>query len=94
MNHPRSAHGNVLQIRQRLNCVLRRLRHQVIVHAVFLVQKEDGRGLETAAERNQQAGRDVALAETALLGLGTVNRDMKLRVVESLLDAQVGIAAA
>src|ERR1035438_1388859 len=89
-NHSRSTDGNVLQIRQRLNCVLRRLRHKVIVHAVLLVQKEDGRGLETAAERNQQAGRDIALAEAALLGLGSVHRYVKLRVVECLLDAQVG----
>ena len=56
-NHSRSTDGNVLQIRQRLNCVLRRLRHKAIVHAVLLVQKEDGCGLETAAERNQQIGR-------------------------------------
>src|ERR1035438_3639192 len=58
MDHPRSAHGNVLQISQRLNCVLWRLRHQAIVHAVFLVQKEDGRSLETSAERNQQRSEE------------------------------------
>src|ERR1035441_4024380 len=90
MYHPRSAHGNVLQIGQRLDIVLWRLCHQIIVHSVLLVQKEDGRGLETTAERNQQAGGDVALAEAALCGLGAVHRNMELRIVESLLDTQVG----
>src|ERR1035438_1462565 len=69
--------------------VLGSLRHQVVVHAVFAVQKEGRGGLEAAAQRNQQACRDVPLREASLLRLRAIDGDVKPRIIEGLLDAQV-----
>ena len=81
-----------MQILKRLNGVLRRLLHQVVVHAVLPVQEERGRDLKTSAQRNQQAVGDIARRVAALRGFGAVDRDVKLRVIEILLDARVGHA--
>src|SRR5260370_38122272 len=49
-NHPRSAEGNVLQVRKRLDLILRGLRDHCILHAVLPVQEECRRSLKAAAE--------------------------------------------
>ena len=87
----RSGPGNrdVLKVLQRIQPVLRRLGRDGIAHAILGIQPVGRRSLETAAERNQQVGGNVALRESGQLGLGPVHIDVQMRFIEGLLNAQV-----
>ncbi len=80
---------NVLQLLQGVDTVLRSLRRDGVAHAILGIEPVSRRGLETAAQRNQQVGRNVALREADQLRLGPVNIDVQMRFIERLLDAQI-----
>ena len=69
--------------------VLRRLRRDVVADAGGGVEPERRRGLKTAAQRDQQVLRHVALREADLLGLGAVHVEMQLGIIEGLLNPQI-----
>src|SRR5207248_3055378 len=49
--------------------------------------------LEAAAQRDEQAAGEVAGGESRLSGLGAVERDVELRIVEALMNPEVDEAA-
>src|SRR5262249_21446135 len=51
-----------------------------------------GIGLKAAAQRIEHAGGDITESESALGGFGAVDGDVKLGIIELLLDAKVGYA--
>ena len=55
-----AVHRQVLQVLQRTDIVLGRLDHDVVADAVFGIEPEGRRGLETAAEGIQDGGGDIA----------------------------------
>ena len=81
--------GDVAQVVERLDVVLRRLRDDGVVHAVLVVEEELGSELGAAAQDIQQAAAYVFFCEAALLGLGAVDVDGKDGIVVGLLDAEV-----
>src|SRR5258708_4182966 len=85
-----SRDGNILDIRDRLDSVLRGLRNQVVVHAVLPVDEEVWRDLEAPAQRVQHARSNVFFLVSRLQCLGPVHVHIKRWVVEWLLDVQVG----
>ena len=85
----RPGNRDVLQVLQRIHAVLRRLGRDGIAHAILGVKPVRRRSLETAAERDQQVGGNVALGEASQLRLGPVHINVQMRFVEGLLDAQV-----
>src|SRR5258706_4230408 len=84
--------GNVLQVLQRLDGVLRSLGDEVVAGAVLIVQEKNGGYLEAAAERVEHAVGDVAFRKAGLRGFGAVDGDFVLRVIERLLHVRVGDA--
>ena len=87
---PAPGDRDVFQILQRIHPVLRSLGRDGVAHAVLRVEPVRRRGLEAAAERNQQVVGNVALREAGQLRLGPVHIDVQMRFIEGLLDAQVG----
>ena len=85
-------HRDIGEIRHRVDAVLRHLRDDRIGHAVLGVEPEIRLDLDAARQRHQQAVGDVALGEPDLAGQRTIDIDVDLRIVESLLDAQIGDA--
>jgi hypothetical protein len=65
---------------------LRRLGDQVVVHPVGVVQEEQRRNLEAAAQRVQDIAGDLPLGMAALRGFGAIDGDVELGIVEGLLD--------
>ena len=82
--------GRLLQLGHGVEPVLRRLDGDVVADAVARIEIEVGRGLEAAAERDQQALRHVLLGEADGSGAGAVDIDGHVGIVEGLLDARVG----
>src|SRR5207302_7531728 len=72
-----------------IRLILRRLRGDVVAHAVLRVQPERRCRLKTTAQRHKQVARDVTRRITGLLRLGSVDIDLQLRSVERLLNSQV-----
>src|SRR5207244_8319256 len=62
---------------------------EVVADAVLPVQEERRRGLEAAAQRDEQAAGEVPGGEAALSGLRAVDGDIELRIVEALMDSKV-----
>ena len=77
------------QILERLHVVLRRLRHQVVVHAILLLRKNIGAVWKLPLRRIDDAVGDVALGTARLLRLGAIDRDVEVGIVELLLDARI-----
>ena len=84
--------GMFSSVLQRIHPVLRSLGRDGIAHAILGIEPVGRRRLETAAERDQQVGGNVALREPGQLRLGPVHINAQMRFVEGLLDAQVGRA--
>ena len=80
---------NILQVLQRIHAVLRSLGRDGVAHAVLGIEPVGRRRLETAAERDQQVGGNIALREPDQLRLGPVHIDVQMGLIERLLDAQV-----
>src|SRR2546422_2722204 len=80
---------DVLDVVQRLDPVLRGLGREVVVDPVLPVQEEGRRGLEAAAQGDEQAAGEVPRGESGLSRLRAVDGDVELRVVEALMDAEV-----
>ena len=87
---PRGREGNVLEILEGVERVLRRLHRDVVAHPVLGVQPEARRGLKATAGGGEQAARDVPLLQAHLQGLGAIDVDHQLGIVGRLLDAQIG----
>ncbi len=85
-----SGDGDILDVLDRLDSVLRRLRNQVVVHAVLPVDKEHRRDLEASAQRVQHTRSNVYLPVSGLQCLGPVHSYIERRIIERLLDMQVG----
>ena len=83
---------DVLQPLQRIQPVLRSLSRDGVAHSIFGIEPVGRRRLETAAQRDQQVGCNVALGESRQLCLGAVHIDAQVGFIEGLLDAQVGRA--
>ena len=83
---------HVRQVRHAVDAVLRHLGDDRIGDAVFGVEPEIRLDLAAAGERDEQAVGDVALGQPDLVGKRAVDVDIDLRIVEHLLDAQVGDA--
>ncbi len=81
--------GDVLEVLHRVHLVLRRLRHNVVIHHVAPIEEEHGRHLEAAAQRIEHAGGNVLLRIPALRGLGAVYVYLKSGIVVGLLNADV-----
>ena len=80
---------NILEILQRIDAILRRLRRDVVAHAGSRIEPECRRRLGAAAQRNQQVVRHVLLREAYLTCFRPVYFDVKFRVVERLLNPQI-----
>ena len=68
------------------------LRRDDVAHTISGIEPVRRAGLETSAGRDQQAAGDIALRQPDVLRLGTVHIDQKMRIVERLLNMQVGRA--
>ncbi len=87
--HGLAGDGDVIQIANRGDIVLRRLRHQAISHAVLGIEPIGGRGLKASAQGDQQTVGDVELRVAALDGLGAIDVDLNSRQIEELVNAQI-----
>ena len=61
-----------------------------VADAVSRIQPEFRRGLKTAAQRNQRAVGDIVLRVPALFGLGAIDGDVDLGLIERLVHPQIG----
>ncbi|ARF90813.1 putative autotransporter protein [Burkholderia cenocepacia] len=74
---------------QRIHRVLRRLHEHRVADAVARIEPEVRRRLRAAGQRDQQVLRDVALVETGLDRLRTIDVHVDSGFVAGLLDARV-----
>ena len=81
---------HALQVAQRIEQILRRLRGHVVAHAIFGIEPKGRRGLEGATERHQQRSGDIPLCQSDVLRARAVHVHKEPRLVERLLDVQVG----
>src|SRR4029453_7993847 len=84
------ADRNILQVLEGLDRILRSLGDQAVVHPVLPVEELHGGDLIAPAEREEHAVRNVAGGEAGPRGLGAVHAHLQLRVVEILVDAEIG----
>ncbi len=77
---------------QRIDPVLRRLHANVVVDAVGPVHPKVRRHLAAAAERDQHVAGDVALRQTQLRRLDAIHVQADLRLVDHLVNVNVGRA--
>ena len=80
------------EIRHRVDAILRHLRDDRIGDPILRIEPEIRVHLLAAGQSDQQAVGDVTLGEADLAGKRAIDLDIDLRVVEHLLDAQVGDA--
>jgi hypothetical protein len=83
---------HVGEIRRAVDAVLWHLRDDRIGDAVLGVQPEIRLNLATAGQRDEKAVGGVTLGQSDLAGERPVDLHVELRIVEDLLDAQVGDA--
>ena len=81
--------GDIVQIADRGDVVLRRLRDQAVGHAVLRIQPVGGLRLRASAEGNQQAVGDIQLRVAAFQRLGAVHVDLNSREIEELVNAEI-----
>src|SRR4029077_5952991 len=86
---PRDGDGSAMQLVEGVHPVLLRLDHDLVAHAVFVVEPEIGRRRSAAGQRDQQVVGDVPLRQADLLGEDTVTIDHDPRRVEDLLHVHV-----
>ncbi len=82
--------GDILNVLDRLDSVLRGLRNQVVVHAVLPVDEEHRRDLKAPAQRVQHTRSNVFFLVSRLQCFGPVHSYIERRIIERLLDMQVG----
>ena len=75
---------------QRIDPVLRRLHANVVVHAVGPVHPEIRRHRAVAAQRDQHAAGNIALRQTQLRGLHAIHIQEDFRLVNHLVNMDVG----
>ena len=81
---------NVVDVLQVVEQILRRLHGDRVADAVARVEPEVRSGLEAAAGSCEQAACNIGLPQSQLAGPGAVHIHHQFRIVEGLLDAQVG----
>ncbi len=81
--------GNVLDVAQGLDLVLRRLRDDAVENVVLVVEEVLGLKLGGAGEDVDGGAADVALGVAALEGLGAVDGDLEDGRVVGLLETEI-----
>ena len=82
-------HRHVAQVIERGHPVLRGLRHQRVLQAVFRIQPEGGRDLAAAGQGQQQVVGHIALGDAQLLGAAAIRVHAHFRQIVRLLDAGI-----
>ena len=82
----------MIEIGNGVDAILRHLRNDRIRDAILGIQPEIRLHLAAARKCDQQTVRGVALGQSNVAGERPIDVDVDLRIIEHLLDAQIGDA--